>query len=56
MWSHNQCAGSDLWCGNNDKPFYKTTTSLNTLALLYPLIEGEGQERGPNSADGIRIR
>jgi len=26
------------------------------LALLYPLIEGEGQERGPNSADGIRIR
>jgi site-specific DNA recombinase len=36
-------------CGDTDRPFYKATTSLNTLALLDPLTEGEGEERGSNS-------
>ena len=35
--------------GDNDRPFYKATTSLNTLALVDPLIEGEGREGGSNS-------
>jgi len=28
--------------GDNDRPFYKATTSLNTLALVDPLVEGQG--------------
>ena len=35
--------------GDNDRPFYKATTSLNTLALVDPLTEGEGREGGSNS-------
>ena len=35
--------------GDNDRPFYKATTSLNTLALVDPLMEGEGGEGGSNS-------
>jgi len=31
--------------GDNERPFYKATTSLNTLALMDPLIEGEGTGR-----------
>ncbi len=31
---------------NNDRPFYKATTALSTLALVDPLIEGEGGEGG----------
>ena len=27
--------------GDNDRPFYKATISLNTLALVDPLIEGQ---------------
>src|SRR5690348_15393054 len=30
---------------DTDRPFYKATTSLNTLALLDPLTENEGEER-----------
>jgi hypothetical protein len=36
-------------CGDTERPFYKATTSLNTLALLDPLMDGEGEERGSNS-------
>ena len=37
-------------CGGDlDRPFYKATTSLNTLALVDPLIEDEGLEGGSNS-------
>ena len=32
---------------DNERPFYKATTSLNTLALVDPLMEGE--ERGGRS-------
>jgi integrase len=40
---------------DTDRPFYKATTSLNTLALLDPLTENEGEERVRNGgADGIR--
>ena len=35
--------------GELDRPFYRATTSLNTLALMDPLIEGEGPEGGSNS-------
>ena len=35
--------------GDTDRPFYKATTSLNTLALLDPLMESEGQDGGSNS-------
>ena len=49
--------------GDNDRPFYMAMTSLNTLALVPPLMEGERQEGGSNErpecnggADGIRIR
>ena len=35
--------------GDNIRPFYKATTSLNTLALVDPLIEGEGGDGGSNS-------
>ena len=34
---------------DNERPFYKTTTSLNTLALVDPLMEGEEREGGSNS-------
>ena len=34
--------------GDNDRPFYKATTSLNTLASVDPLIQGEGREGGSN--------
>ena len=30
--------------GDTDRPFYKATTSLNTLALLDPLMEREGRD------------
>lgn len=30
---------------DNDRPFHKATTSLNTLALLEPQTDGEGEER-----------
>jgi hypothetical protein len=33
----------------NDRPFYKATTSLNTLALVNPLIDGDGRNGGSNS-------
>jgi Recombinase zinc beta ribbon domain len=37
-------------CGGHiDRPFYKATTSLNTLALVDPLIVDEGPEGGSNS-------
>ena len=32
-----------------DRPFYKARTSLSTLALLDPLMEGEEREGGSNS-------
>jgi hypothetical protein len=32
--------------GDIDRPFYKATTSLDTLALVDPLIEDEGREGG----------
>ena len=35
--------------GDTDRSFYKATTSLNTLALLDPLMEGEERESGSNS-------
>ena len=35
--------------GDTDRPFYKATTSLNTLALLDPLMESEGRDGGSNS-------
>ena len=35
--------------GENDRPFYKATTSLNTLALVDPLIDGDGRNGGSNS-------
>ncbi len=35
--------------GDNDRPFYRATTSLNTLAVVDPLIEGEGGKSGSNS-------
>lgn len=35
--------------GDTDRPFYKATTSLNTLALLDPLMEDDGRESGSNS-------
>jgi len=35
--------------GDNIRLFYKATTSLNTLALVDPLMEGEGGDGGSNS-------
>jgi hypothetical protein len=35
--------------GDNDRPYYKATTSLNTLALVAPVIEGEVGEGSSNS-------
>ncbi len=34
---------------DNHRPFYRATTSLNTLAVVDPLIEGEGRKTGSNS-------
>ena len=37
-------------CGEDtDRPFYKATTSINTLALLDPLMESDGREGSSNS-------
>ncbi|HEX8837627.1 MAG TPA: recombinase family protein [Candidatus Acidoferrum sp.] len=38
---------------DNERPFYKAATSLNTLALLDPLTEGEGEE-GEGGSNSLR--